>query len=69
MTVSEISSIVTNDTQGSPVYPHHRFFFLIGIQSTQGWAATKKDRSTKKEEKDEMYKANLIRESQNIIGA
>lgn len=45
------------------------FFFLIGIQSTQGWAATKKDRSTKKAEKDEMYKANLIRESQNIIGA
>ena len=50
-------------------YTHTTDFSLIGIQSTQGWAATKKDRSTKKEEIDEMCKANIIRESQNIIGA
>lgn len=50
-------------------YTHTTDFFLIGSQSTQGWAATKKDRSTKKEEIDEMCKANIIRESQNIIGA
>ena len=50
-------------------YTHTTHFFLIGIQSTQGLAATKKDRSAKKEEIDEMCKANIIRESQNIIGA